>query len=116
MKVIDGDHFVMLYVHECLHLTAESVVACCAYEPSFLYVRMCVRTYVHMFALLLVLCPGVAVNYKDVESIDPEYAKNLQVRMYMCVYVRTDVHMCAHTYISKYCTVLRIYMAMIQAS
>ena len=81
-----------------------------------------------MYALLLVLCAGVAVNYKDVESIDPEYAKNLQVRMYVrmyvcmyvctyvCMYARVYVHMCLHTYIHKYVLYSTIYMAMIQAS
>ena len=33
----------------------------------------------------IVIFPGVPVDYRDVESIDPEYANNLQV----CVYVHT---------------------------
>ena len=30
------------------------------------------------------ICVGIPVSYRDVESIDPEFAKNLQVNCGMC--------------------------------
>ena len=37
---------------------------------------------------------GVPVNYKDVTSIDPEYAKNLQVNycFYLCMTFNQHLH------------------------
>lgn len=40
--------------------------------PNF---KQCIKT----FSLCLYLILGIPVNYKDVESIDPVYSKNLQV-------------------------------------
>lgn len=37
---------------------------------------------------------GVTVNYKDVESIDPEYAKNLQVHTVHLICMLVGSRMC----------------------
>ena len=45
---------------------------------------------------------GIPVSYRDVESIDPEYASNLQVSV--CMYV------CIYMYVSTWCMCLCMYM------
>ena len=97
-KVIDGDHFVMLYVHGCLHLTAESVVACCAYEPSFLYVRMCVRMYVcsHYCWYCVQVWLWTTRTWRALTR------SMLRICRFVCTYVCMYIQMfiCAHTHTS----------------
>lgn len=37
-------------------------------------------------------CEGIPVSYKDVESIDPDFAKSLQVIIIICM-------LCAHVFV-----------------
>ena len=61
-----------------LHRTCpENIFSFSLFTTAFLVLvhKLHIRIYiVHVF-----MCVGIPVNYKDVESIDPAYATNLQV-------------------------------------
>ena len=123
-------------IHECLHLTAESVVACCAYIWTILlickYVCMHVCMHVCMYVCMYVCmhCCWYCVQVwlwttRTWRALTLSMLRIcrfvctyvcMYVRMYVCMHVCTYICAYTHTYIHKYVLYSTIYMAMIQAS
>ena len=73
IKKINGEKINFWYI--LLHV----VLAIYIYIYIYIYIHFLLKTVLFVFIIFNILFPGIPVNYTDVASIDPEYAKNLQV-------------------------------------